>query len=471
VSGLPDGNYQLEFEAKGFRKLAMNNAQVRNGLGSQQDATLQVGEMTQTVMVTEAAPLVETTSSSLESTARNLGSGRGLGNGQISPGPPPPKPIGGVFGGIPGQGIVNMSLNGRDFQNLAALQPGVTGGSFNSLMQASTPSAAEGADLGDLFEYKLKDRVSIRKNQSAMVPILQSEIRAEKVSVWTVGRSSGHPLRGVWLTNSSGETLDGGNFSVIEDEIFAGQGLLDQIKPDERRLLSYATDLGMLVREAGSNTPQRNLRVAIAHGVMIRTSEVREKSTYTIRNEDGSPRTLIIEHPARPGWNLSKDTPHPEETSLGTYRFRVFIGPKQSTTLEINESHPMATRIELSSITDDQLALMVKEGAVTPAIEDALRKILEQKDQIASLNSEAEARDKEIEEIYNDQQRLRENLKALKGSAEEKALTQRYTQQLSDQETRLDKLNVEKQDFEKKGADAQTQLDKNIEELSIEVSL
>jgi hypothetical protein len=470
-SGLPDGTYQLEFESKGFKRLVVANAQIREGIGSQQDANLQVGEQSMTVMVTAEAPSVETTNATLSGSVGNLGSGRGLGTGQLPPPPPPRKSAGGVFGGLPGQGFVNMPLNGRNYQNLLMIQPGIAGGNYNSLMQASTPAAAEGQDLGDLFEYKLKDRVTIRKNQSAMVPILQSEIRAEKVSVWTQGRSSGHPLRGVWLTNTSGETLDGGNFSVLDDEIFAGQGLLDPIKPDERRLLSYATDLGMLIHEAGSNTPQRNLRVAIAHGVMIRTSEAREKSTYTIRNEDASPRTLIIEHPARPGWNLSKDTLRPEETTLGKYRFRVIVAPKQATSLEINESHPVETRVELTNITDDQLALMVKDGEVNPAIEQALRKILEQKDQIASLESEAEKRGKEIEDIYNDQQRLRENLKALKGSAEEKALTQRYTKQLSDQETRLDKLNVEKEGLEKKSADAQDQLDKMIEDLAIEATL
>jgi hypothetical protein len=466
-SGLPDGIYQLEFESKGFKKLVVANAQVREGIGSQQDANLQVGEQSQTVMVTAEAPAVGTTNATLSGSVGNLGSGRSLGVAS------------GAGGGLGGgsfkrdriQNDSDRPLNGSGYSNLLMLRPGVAGGNFNSLMQASTPAAAAGEDLGDLFEYKLKDRVTIRKNQSAMVPILQSEIRAEKVSVWTLGRTSGHPLRGVWLTNTSGETLDGGNFSVLDDEIFAGQGLLDPIKPDERRLLSYATDLGMLVREAGANTPQHNLRVAIAHGVMIRTSEMREKNTYTIRNEDASPRTLIIEHPARLGWNLSKDTLRPEETSLGTYRFRVIVAPKQATTLEINESHPVETRVELSNITDDQLALMVKGGEVNPAIEQALRKILEQKDQIAALDSEGEKRGKEIEDIYNDQQRLRENLKALKGSAEEKALTQRYTQQLSDQETRLDKLNVEKEGLEKKSADAQVQLDKMIEDLAIEATL
>lgn len=479
-SGLPDGNYQLAFESKGFKQLVMNNAQVRNGLGGEQDATLQVGDQMQTVTVTASAPEVETSSAEV-SGGRTLGSGRGLGRG-INGGPGP-----GVGGGTGGgyfrsstSGTEQIPLNGRGYASLysaaslSAPPPpplGFTGGAFNSLLQASTPSAAEGQDLGDLFEYKLKDRVTIRKNQSAMVPILQSEIRAEKVSVWTPERTSGHPLRGVWLTNTSGETLDGGNFSVLEDEVFAGQGLLDPIKPDERRLLSYATDLGMLVRATGIGAPVRHTRVSIAHGVMVRTSEAREKKTYTIRNEDSSPRTLIVEHPARPGWNLSADTLKPEETSVGNYRFRVAIGPQQSTTLDISESHPVYTQIQINSITDDQVALMLKEGSINPAIEEGLRRILDQKSKVTAINAESEKRDGEINHIYDDQQRLRENLKALKGSAEEKALTQRYTRQLADQETHLQKLQSEKDDLDMQSEAAQAQVDKMIEELSLIVEL
>ena len=156
---------------------------------------------------------------------------------------------------------------------------------------------------------------------------------------------------------------------------------------------------------------------------------------------------------------------------MGSYRFRVSVAPKPNATLEISESRPLETRFELNSITDDQVALMVREGSVNPAIEEALRQILGQKAQVAALDSEVEKRDGEITHIYDDQQRLRENLKVLKGSTEEKALTQRYTQQLSDQETHLEKLRLEKEDIEKKSGAAQEQVDKMIEELSIEVNL
>ena len=466
-SGLPDGTYQLQVEGRGFKTLVMNNAQVRSGYSSEHDATLQVGDVSQMVTVTESVPLVETSNSSLAGTiGANLGSGRGLGRAVG------PAAGGGTGGGAYRPGTAqNVPSNGRNYSALLPAPPVIAAGAFNSLLQASTPAAAEGQDFDDLYEYKLKDRVTIRKNQSAMVPIVQSEIRAEKVSLWTADRDYGHPLRGVWLSNTSGATLDGGNFSVIDDEIFAGQGLLDPIKPDERRLLSYATDLGMLVRAAGSASPQRYTRVLIGHGVMIRMGEEREKKIYTIRNEDAAPRTLIIEHPLRMGWTLSKDTMRQEETTASAYRFRVAVGAKQSTTLEISESHPLQTTVELSNITDDQVAVLLKDGSINSEVEQALRKILDQKAQVAALNAEAETRDNTITSIYDDQQRLRENLKSLKGSAEEKALTQRYTQQLSDQETRLEKLRNEKEDFEKKSEAAQGQLDKMIEDLALQVTL
>src|SRR5580692_1143202 len=100
-SGLPDGTYQLQVESKGFKTLVMNNAQVRSGYSSEHDATLQPGDVSQTITVTESAPLVETTNSSLAGTGNNLGSGRGLGRavgpaagggtggGMYVPGPPP----------------------------------------------------------------------------------------------------------------------------------------------------------------------------------------------------------------------------------------------------------------------------------------------------------------------------------------------------------------------------------------------
>src|SRR6185437_11389329 len=72
---------------------------------------------------------------------------------------------------------------------------------------------AEGKSLGDYFEYNLKQKITIGKNQSALVPILQSYIEAEKVTLWSPNDdedSERIPLRAIWLKNTSGQVLDAG---------------------------------------------------------------------------------------------------------------------------------------------------------------------------------------------------------------------------------------------------------------------
>jgi hypothetical protein len=72
-----------------------------------------------------------------------------------------------------------------------------------------------------------------------------------------------------------------------------------------------------------------------------------------------------------------------------------------------------------------------------------------------------------MENIGVDQTRLRENLKALKGSAEEKALVQRYTRALDAQEDQMDSLRKSGDDLRKKRESAQADLDKLIQGLVV----
>jgi len=102
---------------------------------------------------------------------------------------------------------------------------------------------------------------------------------------------------------------------------------------------------------------------------------------------------------------------------------------------------------------------------------EALKRITAQKAVVAKLEEEMENRQKDIDRIVEDQGRLRENMKALRGSAEEKALLQRYTRQLDEQETQLDVLRKKIKDTEAQRDKANEQLEKMIGELQLEATI
>src|SRR5262249_14792986 len=156
-------------------------------------------------------------------------------------------------------------------------------------------------------------------------------------------------------------------------------------------------------------------------------------------------------------WKLAENGVKPDESSSDLYRFRVQVEPKASATLAIREARPISSRIELTNLDDGQIKVWMQQKSINPEMEAAFRKIVEQKNRVSAFEDETMKRDDERMKIYDDQQRLRENLKALKGTAEEKALTQRYTQQLTDQENRLEALQRESDDLEKKQEQAQSE--------------
>ena len=398
-------------------------------------------------------------------------------NGQLVapagvPGGIPSGQAGGVIGGIVSSSRVGVGSGSGGGIGGGVFRAGTSALHFDAAAAAqsleTTTTVAQTQELGDLFEYKLKDLVTIRKNQSAMVPILQARIDAEKVSVWNPSQPS--VLRALWIDNSSGLTLDGGSFNVLEGDAFAGEGLMDPIKPGEKRLLSYAADLGLLVDAKQKSGRQKITKVVIAHGAMTQMTEEQEEHIYTIRNRDTSARTVVIEHPARPGWKLADGT-EPAESTASFHRFRLDADPKKTTIVSVKEYRPISTRYELTNVSDDEIAFFVSQNSINAEVEKVLRRVVGQKNSIAVFDADIAARKAQVSGIAEDQKRVRENMKALKGSAEEKALLERYARELNDQEDRVQSLQHEISDLQQKRDAAQKALTEMIEGLELEATL
>ncbi|MFY9529554.1 MAG: TonB-dependent receptor [Candidatus Acidiferrales bacterium] len=88
------GSYTVRVEARGFKTIDRENIVLEVGKEIRVDATLLPGAQSQTVTVTEAVPLVETTNATLGGTINNAD-------------------------------LIDMPLNGRNYQNLVSLRPGV----------------------------------------------------------------------------------------------------------------------------------------------------------------------------------------------------------------------------------------------------------------------------------------------------------------------------------------------------------
>jgi len=147
------------------------------------------------------------------------------------------------------------------------------------------------------------------------------------------------------------------------------------------------------------------------------------------------------------------------------------VDPKKTETLLVKEYRPVMNSYQLSNVSEEQVKFFLAQKMINPEIEQALRKLIVQKISIAVLDGEVASRKSKIAGISEDQQRLRENMKALKGSAEEKVLVARYVRELNEQEDRVQSLQHDVAELQQKREGAQKVLNEMIEGLQMEAVL
>jgi Carboxypeptidase regulatory-like domain/TonB dependent receptor len=101
---LPPGTYKLHAEVRGFKTVERTSVQIEVATDVRADFSLQPGQVSETVTITEEVPLLNTTSATLGGT---------LSNKEIN----------------------DLPLNGRNYENLLQLRPGVVrypGGGFST---------------------------------------------------------------------------------------------------------------------------------------------------------------------------------------------------------------------------------------------------------------------------------------------------------------------------------------------------
>src|SRR5207253_11211711 len=162
-------------------------------------------------------------------------------------------------------------------------------------------TAATGAEVGDLFEYKIDQTVTVLRDRSALIPILQTRMEGERVSIYNESNRRDRPMGGMLLKNTSPLTLEDGALTVIDGDAYAGEALMERLKPAEQRLISFALDLGTLVNVREKEDRAPTFLVRVVNGVFQAHYHQTNQKTYTLTNQTDKPSVVYIEHQVREG--------------------------------------------------------------------------------------------------------------------------------------------------------------------------
>ncbi len=301
-------------------------------------------------------------------------------------------------------------------------------------MQSSLGDTAQGRELGELFEYRFSSPVTVKKNESAMLPFLQQKLTTRKLMIFRDGNGQ-NPMDAAELTNSTGKTLDGGPITVYDANAYAGEALVETLKAGDKRLISYAVDLGMRVTTLFDSKNDLVREIHVQRGVLTTKAALQETKTYTIKNVDQKPKTLVIEHPQRTEYKLLNQKA--TETTASAYRFEVKVAPGATEKFPVEEERTYYTSTQLVSLTPDILGLYLQNKALSAAGKASLQQILDKKREIAINDAAISAIERDLTNTARDEERIRQNMESLNRVTGQQAQVQKYALALSAEEGKL----------------------------------
>ena len=304
--------------------------------------------------------------------------------------------------------------------------------------QSGAESVARGGSIGELFSYDLRQRVTMPRRRSAMLPIINDHVEIERLSIYNAEALARHPLNAVEMHNQTDQQLMAGPVTIFDDGMYAGDAQFDHLAAGEKRLLSYAIDLDVTVNNRPSSSSQMT-RVIMVNGIVRYVRSLNYTREYQLTNAGRRDRTVVIEHPITGNADLIAPESFREKTD-SLYRFEVQLPAGESKTLVVREHRPVQESIHVLNQSPDELQNHIRGGTFPEEIREVIERAIEMKSEINVLVANREKLRTERDEIMKGQARLRDNLQAV---GAETSLGKRYLGQLMDEEDRIEELQQE----------------------------
>lgn len=329
---------------------------------------------------------------------------------------------------------------------------------------ASIAAAARNGAVGELFQYTVAG-VTLPRQRSAMIPIVNDVVDAEKISIFNESVLAKFPLYGARLKNTAPGALHllGGPVTIYDDGRYAGDAQISDLPPKQTRLLSYGIDLQLPVLVDDVKDNQRVQSGKIVEGILQLSRKYVSARTYIAENKSERVKKLVIEQPRRSKESKVVDSPAPVETTDRLWRFQIEVAPGKTEKLTVKEEQVTNESLALLGTTGETVLAYLREGSFTPAVKDALTKAATMQQAMIETDRQIETRDGQLTAITEEQERIRENLK----TADKGTYKDRLSRKLDDQETQIEKLQSETGALRKRREQQQRELEEYLKSLNV----
>jgi hypothetical protein len=316
------------------------------------------------------------------------------------------------------------------------------------VMMEAAPRMSAAAEMGTVTEgdvtatYALPAPMDLPAGRTLSVPIVDTTVDAERVSVFQPQSGGKHPVAALMLKNDTGASLPPGILTVYDErDGYVGDARLLGIPAGDERMASFATDTKVEV--ITEEKPEDDISQVTVEGGVAKISYLsRSTTTYEVRGPQDGKRTVVIEHPKRDGWDFRSDALR--GTTATARRLAVEVAAKETKVVTAVDE---MVRLEGYALADADETMLSRWSSATndPATAAKLSELALARTKATAAERRLADIDEEVGRISEEQGRIRQNLGAVPSQSE---LATNYLADMKEQEDSLDTLRTQRKEAE-----------------------
>jgi hypothetical protein len=324
--------------------------------------------------------------------------------------------------------------------------------------------------------YDIPTPVTVPDRTATMVMLLSRKVAGEALFLFApdggVPDSATHPFRVARFVNQTAGVLEKGPIAVFESQSFLGQGMLDPLPAGATATVPFALERGLAIDKTTKSDELGERVGKIENGTLHVERDAVQKTTYRIRNGGDRPAKVMVRHPRVSGWRLF-EPPQGTEDNVGTSTALVPITVAASKNGElVVDERNVVRRYEdwFSVLADHAVTNYMNDPRADGAQKSKLSAAWVIRKEIVSRIDARSGLAQEENNLRNQQNETRANLKAIEKNKTADVLRAQLTKRLADTSNRLDEVGKKVVEIDSKLAELKIQFKDAIRDIKVEVT-
>ena len=294
--------------------------------------------------------------------------------------------------------------------------------------------AAESAEVITTTEsvsFSLKQPVSIKKGESALLLLHSMDIPKETINIYNQEQHATHPFKAIEIENTTSYGWEEGPVTIYDAGEYAGEAMLKRVPKGEKQIIPYLVEQDIVVKQEETSMTKK-IGISLSGQYYVETYINNKTYKLEIDNKCDEEKTLLCEVQKMYGYEIDKKKIKVDTKETPNYfRAKIVVEPKTLTKIEIPTFRKTSESVSIASISDEYLDDLLKLDTLKEKQLDVLKKIKQIRKEKTQIDDQISTEQSNLTRIDQEYQRITSSIEVLTGEGDEGKTRAKYVERMN----------------------------------------